>query len=120
MGKLKTVYKNLSLKKALTITIVGSLFIAFLGAMAILLATRPSYYALAAENPENPILHWHNFICISITGIYVSVVIIESMGYTECLWVHEKAVVHSSDGLHAVSNSQTSNPAYTYTKRLTT
>ena len=76
MGKLKTVYKNLSLKKALTITIVGSLFIAFLGAMAILLATRPSYYAIVAENPENPILHWHNFLCISITGIYVSVVII--------------------------------------------
>lgn len=37
MGKLKTVYKNLCLKKALTITIVGSLFIAFLGAMTILL-----------------------------------------------------------------------------------
>ena len=31
MGKLELVYKNLSLKKALTITIVGSLFIAFLG-----------------------------------------------------------------------------------------
>ena len=29
MGKLELVYKNLSLKKALTITIVGSLFIAF-------------------------------------------------------------------------------------------
>lgn len=37
MGKLKTVYQNLPLKKALTITIVGSLFIAFLGAMTILL-----------------------------------------------------------------------------------
>ena len=49
-----TVYKNLPLKKALTITIVGSLFIAFLGAMTILLVTRPSYYALVAENPENP------------------------------------------------------------------
>ena len=45
MGKIKTVYKNLSLKKALTISIVGSLFTAFLGTMAILLATRPSYYA---------------------------------------------------------------------------
>ena len=76
MGKLKTVYKNLSLKKALTITIVGSLFIAFLGAMAILLATRPSYYAIITENPENPILYWHDFLSISITGIYVSVVII--------------------------------------------
>ena len=76
MGKLETVYKNLPLKKALTITILGSLFIAFLGAMAILLATRPSYYALVAENPENPALHWHNFYAISIVGIYVCVVII--------------------------------------------
>ena len=54
MGKLKTVYKNLPLKKALIITIVSSLFIAFLGAMTILLATRPSYYALVADNPEHP------------------------------------------------------------------
>ena len=76
MGKLKTVYKNLPLKKALTITIVGSLFIAFLGAMAILLVTRPSYYALVAENPENPAMHWHDFFCISTVGIYVCVVII--------------------------------------------
>lgn len=76
MGKLKTVYKNLPLKKALTITIVGSLFIAFLGAMTILLATRPSYYALAAEDPENPALHWHDFFAISTVGIYVCVVVI--------------------------------------------
>lgn len=76
MGKLKTVYKNLPLKKALTITIVGSLFVAFLGAMAILLVTRPSYYALVAENPENPAMHWHDFFCISTVGIYVCVVII--------------------------------------------
>ena len=38
MGKINTVYKNLPLKKALTISIVGSLFTAFLGTMAILLA----------------------------------------------------------------------------------
>ena len=76
MGKLKTVYKNLSLKKALTITIVGSLFIAFSGAMAILLATRPSYYALVAENSENPAMYWHDFFSISTVGIYVCVVII--------------------------------------------
>ena len=76
MGKLKTVYKNLPLKKALIITIVGSLFIAFLGAMTILLATRPSYYALAAENPENPALHWHDFFAILTVGIYVSAVIV--------------------------------------------
>lgn len=75
MGELKALYKNLPLKKALTITIVGSLFIAFLGAMAILLATRPSYYALAAENPENPALRWHDFFAISTVGMYVSVVI---------------------------------------------
>lgn len=49
MGKLKTMYRNLPLKKALNITIVGSLFIAFSGVMTILLATRPSYYALVAE-----------------------------------------------------------------------
>lgn len=61
MGKIKTVYKNIPLKRALAITIVGSLFVAFLGAMTILLATRPSYYALAAENPENSVLHWHDF-----------------------------------------------------------
>ena len=76
MGKLKTVYKNLPLKKALTITIVGSLFIAFLGAMTILLVTRPSYYALVAENPENPAMYWHDFFCTSTVGIYVCVVII--------------------------------------------
>ena len=76
MGKLKTVYKNLPLKKALNITIVSSLFIAFLGAMTMLLATRPSYYALAAENPENPALHWHDFFTISTVGIYVCVVIV--------------------------------------------
>ena len=55
---------------------MGSLFIAFLGAMTILLATRPSYYALAAENPENPALHWHDFFAISTVGIYVCVVIV--------------------------------------------
>lgn len=76
MGKLRIVYKNLPLRKALTITIVGSLFIAFLGALTILLATRPSYYALAAKNPENPALHWHDFFAISTVGIYVCVVII--------------------------------------------
>lgn len=76
MGKLKTVYKNLPLKKALTITIMGSLFVAFLGAMTILLATRPSYYALVAENRENPAMYWHDFFCISTVGIYVCVVII--------------------------------------------
>lgn len=76
MGKLKTVYKNLSLKKALAITIVGSLFVAFLGMMTILLATRPSYYALVAENSANPILHWHDFFTISTAGIYVCVVIV--------------------------------------------
>ena len=76
MGKLKTVYKNLSLKKALTLTIVVSLFIAFSGAMAILLATRPSYYALVAENSENPAMYWHDFFSISTVGIYVCVVII--------------------------------------------
>ena len=76
MGKLRTVYQNLPLKKALTITIVGSLFIAFLGAMTILLATRPSYYALVAENSENPAMYWHDFFCISTVGIYVCVVII--------------------------------------------
>ena len=76
MGKLETVYKNLPLKKTLTITIMGSLFIAFLGAMTILLATRPSYYALVAENPENPAMYWHDFFSISIVGIYVCVVII--------------------------------------------
>lgn len=76
MGKLKTVYKNLPLKKALTITIVGSLFIAFLGVMAILLATRPSYYALVAENPENPALHWHDFFAISAVSIYAGIVIV--------------------------------------------
>lgn len=76
MEKLKTVYKNLPLKKALTITIVGSLFVAFLGAMTILLATRPGYYALVAENPENQAMHWHDFFCISTVGIYVCVVII--------------------------------------------
>ena len=75
MGKLKTVYKNLPLKKALFITIVCSLFIAFSGALAILLATRPSYYALAAENPENPALHWHDFFAITTAGIYASTVI---------------------------------------------
>ena len=73
MGKLELVYKNLSLKKALTITIVGSLFIAFLGAMTILLATRPSYYALVAENSA---MYWHDFFSISTVGIYVCVVII--------------------------------------------
>lgn len=73
MGKLETVYKNLPLKKALTITILGSLFIAFLGAMTILLATRPSYNALVAENPA---MYWHNFFSISTVGIYVCVVII--------------------------------------------
>lgn len=76
MGKIKTVYKNIPLKRALAITIVGSLFVAFLGAMTILLATRPSYYALAAENPENSVLHWHDFFSISTVGIYVCVVII--------------------------------------------
>ena len=76
MGKLKTVYQNLPLKKALTITIVGSLFIALSGAMTILLATRPSYYALVAENSENPAMYWHDFFCISTVGIYVCVVII--------------------------------------------
>lgn len=76
MGKLKKIYRNLPLKKALNITIVGSLFIAFLGAMTMLLATRPSYYALAAENPENPALHWHDFFTISTVGIYVCVVIV--------------------------------------------
>ncbi len=76
MGKLKTVYKNLPLKKALIITIVSSLFIAFLGAMTILLATRPSYYALVADNPENPALRWHDFFAISTAGIYVCIVII--------------------------------------------
>ena len=76
MGKIKTVYKNLPLKKALTISIVGSLFTAFLGTMAILLATRPSYYALVAENSENPAMYWHDFFSISTVGIYVCVVII--------------------------------------------
>lgn len=76
MGKLRTVYQNLPLKKALTITIVGSLFVAFLGAMTILLVTRPSYYALVAEKPENPAVYWHNFLCISTAGIYICVVII--------------------------------------------
>lgn len=76
MGKIKTVYKNLPLKRTLTITIVVSLFIAFSGSMTILLATRPSYYALAAENPENPALHWHDFFAISTVGIYVCIVII--------------------------------------------
>lgn len=76
MEKLKTDYKNLPLKKALTITIVGSLFIAFLGVMTILLATRPSYYALAAENPENPALHWHDFFAISAVSIYAGIVIV--------------------------------------------
>lgn len=76
MGKIKTVYKNLPLKKALIITIVGSLVIAFIGAMTILLATRPSYYSLVAENPENPALHWHDFFAISTVGIYVCAVIV--------------------------------------------
>ncbi|MEY8333284.1 HAMP domain-containing sensor histidine kinase [Lachnospiraceae bacterium 47-T17] len=76
MGKIKTVYKNLPLKKALTISIVGSLFTAFLGTMAILLATRPSYYALAADNPENPALRWHDFFAVSTVGIYVCIIII--------------------------------------------
>ena len=64
MGKLKTIYRNLPLKKALNITIVCFLFIAFLGAMTILLATRPSYYALVDENSENPSLHCHYFFKI--------------------------------------------------------
>ena len=41
----------------------------------ILLATRPSYYALAADNPENPALHWHDFFTVSIVSIDVCVVI---------------------------------------------
>lgn len=76
MGKLKTIYRNLPLKKALNITIVGSLFNAFLGAMTILLATRPSYYALVVENPENPALRWHDFFTISTVGAYVCTVIV--------------------------------------------
>ncbi len=75
MGKIKTVYKNLPLKRALTITIVGSLFIAFLGAMTILLATRPSYYALAAENPENPTLHWHDFLPYPLSIKFYKIII---------------------------------------------
>lgn len=76
MGRIKTIYKNLPLKKALIITIVGFLIIAYLGAMTILLATRPSYYALAAKNPANPALHWHDFFSISTAGIYVCAVIV--------------------------------------------
>lgn len=76
MGKLKTVYRNLPLKKALAVTIVGSLFVALSGAMAILLATRPSYYALAADNPGSPVLHWHDFFVLSAAGVCICVVII--------------------------------------------
>ena len=76
MGKLKIIYRNLPLKKALNITIVCFLFIAFLGAMTILLATRSSYYALVAENSENPALHWHDFFTISTVGVYVCAVIV--------------------------------------------
>lgn len=103
MGKITTVYKNLPLKKALTITIVGSLFIAFFGAMAILLASRPSYYALAADNPGNPALQWHDFFAISTVGIYACAVLAAGlyMFYKQKLSIPLKALTEGTEQIAA-------------------
>lgn len=75
MEKIKAGYKNLSLKKSLIITNVSFLVMAFGGTILILLITRPSYYALVVENPENPAIYWHDLFSILVVGIYICVVL---------------------------------------------
>lgn len=70
MGKLITIYKNISLKKALVITTTVSLLLGFVAALLIVIITRPSYYKLISANTSNTALYLHDiFTVLAIINI---------------------------------------------------
>lgn len=76
MGKLKAYYKDMSLKKALIITIAFSLMAAFCLALLIAAVTRPGYNKLLNSNADEIEIQLHDFFTILSIGICVCIVII--------------------------------------------
>lgn len=80
-GRLKVIYRNMPLKKALILTIILSILLAFMLSALVVVATRLTYYYLLTSKAGDTALQTHDTmtlsfiglcICISIvTGIYI-------------------------------------------------
>lgn len=71
MGKLKTAYKNMPLKKTLIVTIAASIVTAFVLAAIVAIITRPSYYNLISSNAGNTVLLLHDLVTFAIIGLCI-------------------------------------------------
>lgn len=72
MERIKTAYKNMPLKRALTVTIAISLILSFSFSVFVLLITRPGFYRIAAAYPQNAAAQQiHNGITLLLVCICV-------------------------------------------------
>lgn len=86
MGKLKKAYKNMSVRKALILTVAVSLLSASVAALAVAVATRPGYYALAETGTGEKALILHDIF--TTVCILISVCVIVSVG--TCIFYQQK------------------------------
>lgn len=76
MGRIKSSYKNMSLKKALTVTILFSIILSVLSSIIILVVSRPSYYSLVVADPESIAVKIHDAVTILLVGVCITIPVI--------------------------------------------
>lgn len=82
MERINTAYKNMPLKKALTVTVAFSLMLSFLFSILVLIITRPSYYRIAAAYPQNATAQQiHNGITLLLVCICVILPVLTGISF---------------------------------------
>jgi two-component system, OmpR family, lantibiotic biosynthesis sensor histidine kinase NisK/SpaK len=81
MERIKLAYRNMPLKRTLTVTVVGSLITSFLLSIFVLLITRPSYYRLTATNPESMAGKIHDGITFLVVCLCIIIPIVIGISF---------------------------------------